>query len=145
MDFGLIGIAVLFFLALAIIMSVIKTVPQGQEFTVERFGRFTRTLTPGLHFIVPFVDGIGYKMNMRERVLDGQRLCGAGALDHRQDLQHVLDIIVLLWALWNLSRLQDAVTRTRHRRAFNDAVAANGECCLPDPLLPPTIEPQNAI
>lgn len=70
MDFGLIGIAVLFFLALAIIMSVIKTVPQGKEFTVERFGRFTRTLTPGLHFIVPFVDGIGYKMNMRERVLD---------------------------------------------------------------------------
>ncbi len=70
MDFGLIGIAVLFFLALAVIMSVIKTVPQGQEFTVERFGRFTRTLKPGLHFIVPFVDGIGYKMNMRERVLD---------------------------------------------------------------------------
>jgi len=70
MDFGLIGTAVLLFLALAIIMSVIKTVPQGREFTVERFGRYTRTLKPGLHFIMPFVDSVGYKMNMRERVLD---------------------------------------------------------------------------
>tara|TARA_R110002095_G_scaffold64146_1_gene54108 strand:+ start:376 stop:1308 length:933 start_codon:yes stop_codon:yes gene_type:complete len=61
---------VLLLLALAIIASVIKTVPQGKEFTVERFGRFTRTLKPGLHFIMPFIDSIGYKMNMRERVLD---------------------------------------------------------------------------
>jgi regulator of protease activity HflC (stomatin/prohibitin superfamily) len=70
MDFGLIGIGVFFLLALFIIASVIKTVPQGREFTVERFGRFTRTLKPGLHFIMPFIDSIGYKMNMRERVLD---------------------------------------------------------------------------
>jgi regulator of protease activity HflC (stomatin/prohibitin superfamily) len=61
---------VLLLLALAIIASVIKTVPQGKEFTVERFGRFTRTLKPGLHFIMPFIDNIGYRMNMRERVLD---------------------------------------------------------------------------
>ncbi|WP_339743091.1 SPFH domain-containing protein [uncultured Maricaulis sp.] len=61
---------VLLLLALAVIASVIKTVPQGKEFTVERFGRFTRTLKPGLHFIMPFIDSIGYKMNMRERVLD---------------------------------------------------------------------------
>jgi len=70
MDFGLIGIGVPFLLALFIIASVIKTVPQGREFTVERFGRFTRTLKPGLHFLVPFIDNVGYKMNMRERVLD---------------------------------------------------------------------------
>ena len=70
MDFGLIGIGVLFLLALFIIASVVKTVPQGREFTVERFGRFTRTLKPGLHFLTPFVDSVGYKMNMRERVLD---------------------------------------------------------------------------
>lgn len=61
---------VLLLLALAVIASVIKTVPQGKEFTVERFGRFTRTLKPGLHFIMPFIDTVGYKMNMRERVLD---------------------------------------------------------------------------
>ena len=70
MYFGLIGIGVLFLLALFIIASVVKTVPQGREFTVERFGRFTRTLKPGLHFLTPFVDSVGYKMNMRERVLD---------------------------------------------------------------------------
>ncbi|WP_417477613.1 SPFH domain-containing protein [Maricaulis sp.] len=66
----LIVTGVLLMLALAVIASVIKTVPQGKEFTVERFGRFTRTLKPGLHFIMPFIDGVGYKMNMRERVLD---------------------------------------------------------------------------
>ena len=68
MDLVIIGVLLL--LVLAIIASVIKTVPQGKEFTVERFGRFTRTLKPGLHFIMPFIDGVGYKMNMRERVLD---------------------------------------------------------------------------
>lgn len=48
----------------------IKTVPQGMEYTVERFGRYTHTLRPGLHFIVPFVDRLGAKMNMMETVLD---------------------------------------------------------------------------
>jgi len=70
MDFGLIGIGVLFLLGLAIVSSIVKVVQQGKEFTVERFGRYTRSLKPGLHFLTPFVDGIGFKMNMRERVLD---------------------------------------------------------------------------
>lgn len=70
MDFGFIGIGVLLLLALGVGSSVIKVVQQGKEFTVERFGRYTKSLKPGLHILVPFVDGIGYKMNMRERVLD---------------------------------------------------------------------------
>jgi len=70
MDFGLIGIGVLFLLGLAIVSSIIKVVQQGKEFTVERFGRYTKSLKPGLHFLTPFVDSVGYKMNMRERVLD---------------------------------------------------------------------------
>jgi len=45
-------------------------VPQGAEFTVERFGRYTRTLRPGLNLITPIVDRIGSKMNMMERVMD---------------------------------------------------------------------------
>lgn len=45
-------------------------VPQGYAWTVERFGRYTKMLNPGLNFIVPFVDGIGYKKNMMEQVLD---------------------------------------------------------------------------
>ena len=47
-----------------------KVVPQGSEYTVERFGRYTRTLRPGLHLIIPVVDTIGARMNMMEQVLD---------------------------------------------------------------------------
>lgn len=57
-------------LALVVLVSVFKVVPQGFEFTVERFGRYTRTLKPGLHFLMPFVDQVGRKMNMMEQVLD---------------------------------------------------------------------------
>jgi regulator of protease activity HflC (stomatin/prohibitin superfamily) len=48
----------------------VKTVPQGYNWTVERFGRYTRILSPGLNLIVPFVDQIGRKMNMMEQVID---------------------------------------------------------------------------
>jgi regulator of protease activity HflC (stomatin/prohibitin superfamily) len=62
------GIVALF--GILLVFAGIKTVPQGMEYTVERFGRYTHTLPPGLHFIVPFVDVIGSKMNMMEIVLD---------------------------------------------------------------------------
>lgn len=48
----------------------VKTVSQGHNFTVERFGRYTKTLMPGFHLIIPFFDKIGAKMNMKEQVLD---------------------------------------------------------------------------
>jgi regulator of protease activity HflC (stomatin/prohibitin superfamily) len=48
----------------------VRSVPQGFEYTVERFGRYTHTLSPGLGFIIPWVDAIGRKMNMMEQVLD---------------------------------------------------------------------------
>lgn len=57
-------------LAVIIVMSAAKVVPQGYNYTVERFGRYTNTLTPGLSLIVPFVDRIGAKLNMMEQVLD---------------------------------------------------------------------------
>ncbi len=56
--------------ALILLFSVVKIVPQGQEYTVERFGRYTKTLTPGIHILTPFVERIGRKMNMMEQVLD---------------------------------------------------------------------------
>ncbi len=56
--------------AVAIVVSAVKRVPQGMEYTVERFGRFTRTLRPGLNLIVPIIDQIGTRMNMMEQVLD---------------------------------------------------------------------------
>ncbi len=61
---------IVFALAVIIVMMGIKTVPQGLEYTLERFGRYSRTLKPGLHLIVPFIDRVGTKMNMMEQVLD---------------------------------------------------------------------------
>ena len=49
------------------------TVPQGYEFTLERFGRFKTSMGPGFHFIVPFVEAVGRKINMMEQVLDVPR------------------------------------------------------------------------
>ncbi|EIM74631.1 hypothetical protein A33O_10678 [Nitratireductor aquibiodomus RA22] len=63
-------IPVLVVLVLLLLFAGIKTVPQGFNFTVERFGRYTKTLTPGLNLIVPFIDRVGAKMNMMEQVLD---------------------------------------------------------------------------
>ncbi|WP_048647476.1 SPFH domain-containing protein [Nitratireductor soli] len=63
-------IPVLVVLVLLLIFAGIKTVPQGFNYTVERFGGYTRTLSPGLNIIVPFIDRVGAKMNMMEQVLD---------------------------------------------------------------------------
>jgi regulator of protease activity HflC (stomatin/prohibitin superfamily) len=52
------------------IVAGVKTVPQGFHWTVERFGKYTRTLTPGLNLIIPYVDRVGHKVSMMEQVLD---------------------------------------------------------------------------
>lgn len=62
-------LALLIFAVLIVFMSV-KSVPQGMEYTVERFGKYTNTLTPGLNIIVPIIDRIGKKMVMMEQVMD---------------------------------------------------------------------------
>ncbi len=67
---GQIFILIAVVLALFLISRGVKFIPQGYEYTVERFGRYTKTLRPGLAFIVPFFDRIGSKMNMMEQVLD---------------------------------------------------------------------------
>lgn len=60
----------LFFLAILLVFAGVKTVPQGYNLTVERFGRYRRTLSPGLNLIVPVIDKIGRRLNMMEQVLD---------------------------------------------------------------------------
>jgi len=62
LTFGLLGV-ILVFLG-------VKTVPQGMQYTVERFGKYIKTLQPGLHLIVPMVDRVANQLNMREMVLD---------------------------------------------------------------------------
>ncbi|MDA0707695.1 MAG: SPFH/Band 7/PHB domain protein [Proteobacteria bacterium] len=61
---------VLVILVIYLFFAGVKTVPQGFRFTVERFGRYTKTLQPGFHLIIPFFDKIGAKMNMKEQVYD---------------------------------------------------------------------------
>jgi regulator of protease activity HflC (stomatin/prohibitin superfamily) len=69
------GFAGIFFIAAVVlafffVATAVVTVRQGYEYTVERFGRFTRTLSPGFHLITPFFDRVGRKINMMEQVLD---------------------------------------------------------------------------
>ena len=69
MEFSVFAIFILF-LGIILVFMGVKTVPQGNEYTIERWGRYTRTLRPGLHFIIPVIDRIGSKMNMQEQVMD---------------------------------------------------------------------------
>lgn len=67
---GDIAIIALVLFAIIVLFAGIKQVPQGYNWTVERFGRYTRTLQPGLNLIIPFFDRIGAKLNRMEQVLD---------------------------------------------------------------------------
>ena len=70
MEIGQILVLLLVGLVVFFVLRAVTVVRQGWEYTVERFGRYTRTLKPGLTFLVPFFDRIGHKVNMRERVID---------------------------------------------------------------------------
>ncbi|MFO1144961.1 MAG: SPFH domain-containing protein [Amaricoccus sp.] len=63
------AVAILVF-AIILIFTMVKSVPQGENWTVERFGRYTRTLEPGLRFLIPLMDRVGARINMMETVLD---------------------------------------------------------------------------
>ena len=71
-DISVFGIAIIVLIVFAVIIvsRAVRTVPQGENWTVERFGRYTRTLGPGLRFMVPLVESVGAKVNMMETVLD---------------------------------------------------------------------------
>ncbi len=66
----LVAILVLVALVLITLFLAVRTVPQGEQWTVERFGRYTRTLQPGLNLLVPYVDSVGKKLSMKEELLD---------------------------------------------------------------------------
>lgn len=67
---NLVFILIAIVVGLIAVRTAIKFVPQGYNWTVERFGKYTKTLGPGMHVIIPIMDGIGRKMNMMETVLD---------------------------------------------------------------------------
>ena len=70
MDASNIIFVILVLFALVLAIKTVVVVPQGAEYTLERFGRYVKTLKPGLTFITPFLDTVGVKMDMRERVVD---------------------------------------------------------------------------
>jgi regulator of protease activity HflC (stomatin/prohibitin superfamily) len=71
--FPILTVGLLVLLALVVVLSTIKIVPQGREFTVERFGRYVRTLRPGINILTPFVETVRARINMMEQVLDVPR------------------------------------------------------------------------
>ncbi len=68
-NLGVLGIILIAF-AGAMLWSTVKIVPQGSNFTVERFGRYTKTLVPGLHILTPVMERVAHRINMKEQVLD---------------------------------------------------------------------------
>ena len=73
MEMGTIWIVIVVVAALLLANKIFIRVPQGYEYTLERFGRYQRTMDPGLHFIMPFFQAIGRRINMMEQVLDVPR------------------------------------------------------------------------
>ena len=63
-------IGIIFVAGVILLFKSVRMVPQGYEWTVERFGKFTHSLEPGLHLLVPVVQAVGRKINMMEQVLD---------------------------------------------------------------------------
>jgi regulator of protease activity HflC (stomatin/prohibitin superfamily) len=61
---------VVVFAGIILVSKAVRMVPQGYEWTVETFGKYTRTLAPGLHFLMPIYQGVGRKINMMEQVMD---------------------------------------------------------------------------
>ncbi len=66
---GLLVLIIILAVPLLIVLMAVKTVPQGYEYTVERFGRYTRTLKPGITILTPFVENVRVRQNMMEQVL----------------------------------------------------------------------------
>jgi regulator of protease activity HflC (stomatin/prohibitin superfamily) len=70
MAMGGILVFVLLFAGVILVAKAVRMVPQGYEWTVEKFGKYTHTMDPGLHFLVPGFQGVGRKINMMEQVLE---------------------------------------------------------------------------
>jgi regulator of protease activity HflC (stomatin/prohibitin superfamily) len=69
MDSGYIALSILGAIIFLVFLGA-KTVPQGFEFTIERFGKYTKSLRPGFNWITPIIETVGAKVNMMEQVLD---------------------------------------------------------------------------
>lgn len=98
-------------LSIFLLFSTIKIVPQGFQFTVERFGRYTKTLKPGLHLLTPLVDRVGRRMNMMEQVLDipAQEVITRDNAMVRTDAVAFIQIMDAPAAAYEVANLQRAI------------------------------------
>jgi regulator of protease activity HflC (stomatin/prohibitin superfamily) len=103
----LVGVA----LVILVLFAGIKTVPQGFRYTVERFGRYTRTLEPGLNIITPFIESIGARMNVMEQVLDipTQEVITRDNASVSADAVAFYQVLNVAQAAYQISNLENAI------------------------------------
>lgn len=104
-------IIVFVLLVIVVLYAGVKQVPQGFNWTIERFGRYTRTLHPGLNLIVPFIDRVGSKLNMMEQVLDvpSQEIITRDNATCRVDGVAFYQVLDASRAAYEVSGLQNAI------------------------------------
>src|SRR3712207_5334419 len=110
LGFDIFVIAFVILIVVTIALGV-RTVPQGYSYTVERFGRYTRSLGPGLGLIVPYVERIGHKVNMMEQVLDvpSQEAFTRDNAGVRIDAVAFYQVLEAARASYEVSSLQEAL------------------------------------
>ena len=108
------AIAIIFVvLALVLLVSTIKIVPQGYEFTIERFGRYTRTIKPGITILTPFAESVGKRINMMEQVLDvpSQEVITKDNVGVKVDAIVFIQVMDAASAAYRVANLTQAITQ----------------------------------
>ncbi len=106
-----IAVIALVLLVILVLFAGVKTVPQGYLYTIERFGRYTRTLQPGLNIITPFIERIGARMNIMEQVLDvpTQEVITKDNASVSADAVAFFQVLNPAQAAYQVSNLQNAI------------------------------------